>query len=256
MSMGVSRAYLWLQVNVFTFSISPNVCTLASFIWVLASYAWVLSECSPPKIHWSHRFATFTPVLDSDILQHAILSLCYCRLGPNLCRFFNSNVTKGKGSVLSLLHISHVQQLTQYHFGDEVSEWTSIAILNGKVNMDWACDPATSVHEFSRRDVCNGSLLQLAALRAISRVVSDRSITCRQGWQWAERSRALLRAYERAETLSRSWATSEGPASLAEHRAENWIARLGSARSWLQLLMLWGMGIWVVGSIALSSTMG
>ena len=43
--------------------------------------------------------------------------------------------------MLSLLHISHVQQLTQYHFGDEVSEWTSplprgIAILNGKVNMD------------------------------------------------------------------------------------------------------------------------
>ena len=38
--------------------------------------------------------------------------------------------------MLSLLHISYVQQLTQYHFGDEVSEWTSIAILNGKVNMD------------------------------------------------------------------------------------------------------------------------
>ena len=122
---------------------------------------------------------------DSDILQHAILSLCYCRLRPNLCRFeFNSNVPKGKGSVLHLLHISHVPQPAQYHFGDEVLEWTSplprgIAILNWKGSMDWACDPATSVHELSRRDVCNSSLIQLAALHAINGVVSDRSITCR-----------------------------------------------------------------------------
>jgi len=74
----------WVEVSWHSDNISPNVCTLASFIWVLASYAWVLSECSPPKIHWSHRFATFTPVLYAGLIptfssmQYSLSAIAGC----------------------------------------------------------------------------------------------------------------------------------------------------------------------------------